>query len=437
MERTKVLFVTHATAVGGGERSMLELAAALGREGYGVAFALPAAGPLADTLAENGEEFYYYRADRSVLDFRRGAASPFSLRWWRQAAKACGVARGLRRVIAAAQPDVIHTHSQKAHVFASLAAAGTGIPVIWHMRDILAGPFASTVMDVLAAVRAARVVAISDAVASRFRWARRKTAVIYNAVAAPAPFTRNAAARLKSSWGVPADSPVAGCVGQIAPWKGQHVFVAAAAALAPAFPDLYFVVVGGPLYGAHEYRAELLRCVKRAGLAPRFRFLGQRSDAPRYIGAFDVLVHLPVEAEPFGRVVVEAMARRVPVVAARTGGITEIMEDGREGFLVEAGNVGAAAAAAAFLLDDPELRAGMGAHGRASYLRRFTVRRLCRDVMRIYAEALGRDAPSQVRTAGGAGGRDGGGCRNPGPGFSLRLHGGPAYDKTALGRPGS
>jgi glycosyltransferase involved in cell wall biosynthesis len=188
---------------------------------------------------------------------------------------------------------------------------------------------------------------------------------------------------------------VVGCVGQIAPWKGQHVFIDAAAALAPAFPVLYFVIVGGPLYGACEYRAELQRRVKAAGLAPRFRFLGHQPNAPQCIGAFDLLVHSPVEAEPFGRVIGEAMARGVPVVAARTGGIAEIMEDGREGFLVEAGRPGAVAAAAAFLLDDPPLRAEMGANGQASYLRRFTVRRLCREVMSLYANVLGGGAPDE------------------------------------------
>jgi glycosyltransferase involved in cell wall biosynthesis len=395
---TRVLFVTHATTIGGGERSMLELAAALGREGCDVMFALPGAGPLAEILAQDGEEFIYYRANSSVLEFHRGAISPFSLRWWNQVAKACGAARNLRRVVLAVRPYVIHTHSQKAHVFASLAAAGTGIPVIWHMRDILTDPFARTVMDVLATIRAARVVAISEAVASRFIWARRKTSVIYNAVTAPTSFSRDAIARLKSLWGVPPDSQVVGCVGQIAFWKGHHVFIDAAAALAPSYPNLYFVVVGGPLYGAHEYQAELLRRVKRAGLAPRFRFLGQRADAPQCICAFDVLVHTPVKEEPFGRVVVEAMARRVPVVAARTGGIPEIMEDGREGFLVEPGNAGGVAAATAFLVDDPELRAEMGAHGRVSYLQRFNVNRLGRDVMRLYAMVLGKDVPRQVRT---------------------------------------
>lgn len=368
---------------------MLELAAALDRKRYHVTFALPGPGALAAALEKAGERFNYYRADPSLLKFHREKISPFSFGWWRQFTRVLGAARDLRRVIAAERPDLIHTHSQKAHVFATLARVGPGKPVIWHMRDVLRGRFARAVMDLLAAFGAARVVAVSNAVVGQFKLARRKVTLVYNAVAPPESLGPEFVARTKSAWGIPRDARVVGCVGQIAPWKGQHIFVQAAVALAPAFPDLYFVVIGSSLYGARAYRAELLRDVRRAGLAPRVRFLGQREDAAAVIGAFDVLVHTPVEPEPFGRVVVEAMARGVPVVAAGSGGVLEIMEDGREGFVVGVGDAGATAAAVAFLLDDGHLAAEMGVLGRETYKRRFTVERLCREVKLIYGEATG------------------------------------------------
>jgi glycosyltransferase involved in cell wall biosynthesis len=106
------------------------------------------------------------------------------------------------------------------------------------------------------------------------------------------------------------------------------------------------------------------------------------------MNAFDVLVHVPVEPEPFGRVVAEAMARAVPVVASRSGGIEEIMEDGREGFFVDAADAGSVAAALAFLLDDPPLAAEMGVRGCETYWARFTVERLRREVERLYELAL-------------------------------------------------
>ncbi|MEE9457972.1 MAG: glycosyltransferase family 4 protein [bacterium] len=388
MAKTRLLFVNHATTIGGGERSMLELARALGHTRYDITFALSGPGPLAKALAKAGERVYFYRAEPSLLNFHREAISPLSVAWWRHVGKVFRAARSLRSVIAAERSELIHTHSQKAHVFATLAVVGMDVPLIWHMRDVLVGRFARGIIDVLAAARAARVIAISNAVVEQFKLARGKATVVYNAVAPPEPLGPEFVARTKSAWGVPRDARVLGCVGQIAPWKGQHVFVEAAAALAPAFRDLYFVVIGSPLYGARAYYAELIRKVRRAGLAPRFRFLGQREDAARTIGAFDVLVHTPVKTEPFGRVIVEAMARGVPVVASRSGGAPEIMEDGREGFLVEVGHAGATAAATAFLLDDPLLAAEVGARGCETYKRRFTVERLCQEVELIYYDVL-------------------------------------------------
>lgn len=376
---------------------MLELARALSHTRYDITFALPGPGRLAKALAKAGERVYFYRAEPSLLSFHREAISPLSVAWWRHVGKVFGAARSLRRVIAAERPELIHTHSQKAHVFATLAAAGMDVPLIWHMRDLLGGRFARGVMDLLAAARAARVIVVSNAVVEQFKLARGKATVVYNAVAPPEPLGPEFVARTKSAWGVPQDARVLGSVGQIAPWKGQHVFVEAAAALAPAFPGLYFVVVGSPLYGAHKYRAELLRHVKRAGLAPRFRFLGQQEDAARAIDTFDVLIHAAVAPEPFGRVVVEAMARRVPVVALRGGGVTEIMEDGREGFFAKAGDPGSVAAAAAFILDDPPLAAQMGARGYETYRRRFTIERLCRDMEEIYNITI----PRRVRERAG------------------------------------
>jgi glycosyltransferase involved in cell wall biosynthesis len=389
MVRTRLLFVDHATTVGGGERSMIELAATFDRKRYEISFAVPGPGPLARALAERRESVYYYRADASLLNFHREDISPLSGKWWRQVFRVFGTARSLRRVIDAAAPHLIHTHSQKAHVFAALAAIASDIPLVWHMRDVLSGRVARGIMDLFAAASTERVVAISQAVAAQFRRARPRVAVLYNAVSPPREYPPRRGERFRSEWGFPSSARIVGSVGQIAPWKGQHIFLGAAARLAADFPDAYFAVIGGPLYGAHSYRAELVEQARRAGLGSRVRFVGQLDDAASAMETFDVLVHTPVEAEPFGRVIVEAMARGVPVVASRAGGITEIMEDGREGFLTEVGAADEVAAALAFLLDDPLTAAALGAQGRETYERRFSLDRFGREIRELYYNVLG------------------------------------------------
>ncbi len=387
MPKRKILFVGHATSIGGGERSMLELAAALERGRYEPAFVLPSPpGPLADALAARGEKIIFYDATPALLSFRRADVTPTKGRFWRLVPAAVAAARALRFIFKAEGADIIHTNTQKAHILATVAAWGLGVPVVWHMRDILKGPFARAALDALALVGATKVVAISRAVAAQFRLARRKVTVIYNAVAAPPGLTDARAPReaLRAAWKIPAEAKVVGCVGQIAPWKGQDVFVDAAALLAPVFPDLHFVVVGGPLYGAREYFDYLKNEADRRGLATRFVFTGQVADGATTTSAFDALVHTPREDEPFGRVVVEAMARGVPVVAAARGGIPEVLAGGEGTLVAPPADARAVAAAVAGVLCRPVRAAAMAARGRATFEGRFRLERLAAEVATLY-----------------------------------------------------
>jgi len=400
MAKTRVLYVDHATAVGGGERSLLELTAALDRDRYETVFALAGPGPFADILAARGEQVSFYNASRALLTLTRGCVAPWSAAAWRRAGDLATTVRNLRRLVAAAAPDIIHTNSQKAHVCGALASVGTSTPFLVHMRDILTPRFARGVVDLLAATRATRVLAISQAVARRFAWARRKVTVVYNAVAEPEATSPAAVRLLRAAWELPAGVRVAGCVGQVAPWKGQHIFVEMARRLAPDVPNLYFVIVGGPIYGATAYYDTLRARVVAAGLEDRFRWVGQHPDAAPLIAALDALVHVPVEEEPFGRVVVEAMARGVPVVAAATGALPELVTAGEEGLLCRPDDADDAAASLHTLLTDRAVAAAMGQRGRATFQRRFRVKRLAEEVAAVYDDLRGNFV--RRRSAAGA-----------------------------------
>jgi len=390
MPKVKVLYVEHATTVGGGERSLLELTAGLDPRRYARVFALAGDGPLAAALRRRGERVVFYHASARLLRFRRADVSPFNAGFWRLARDVVRSARSLARLLREEDPDIVHTNSQKAHWLTAAATLFSRRPVVWHMRDILRGFFLRSAADALAALAATRILAISAAVAAPFRLARAKTAVTYNAVAAPYATGRVARARLRAAWRIPPPAVVIGCVGQLAPWKGQHVFVEMAAWLALALPQAHFVIVGGPLYGAMAYEARVRRAAARGPAAGRFYFLGQVPDAAGLISAFDVLVHTPVEDEPFGRVVVEAMARGVPVVAVGRGGVPELVTDGREGLLVASADAHALAAAVARVVTRPSLAAALGAAGRATYERRFRLERLTAEVDAVYRAVVAK-----------------------------------------------
>nr|WP_277344764.1 glycosyltransferase [Cellulomonas sp. IC4_254] len=152
-------------------------------------------------------------------------------------------------------------------------------------------------------------------------------------------------------------TPVVGLVGRVSPTKGQREFVAAAALLAERFPTARFRVVGAALFEEQAYEGELRAQVAALGLTDRVELTGWVADPVAEIDRLSVLVHASPVPEPFGQVVVEGMARGVPVVATAGGGVDEIAvaEDGTPRCLVvPPRDVPALADAVARVLDRPE-----------------------------------------------------------------------------------
>ena len=227
---------------------------------------------------------------------------------------------------------------------AALAGAIARKPVVWHLRDILGhGHFSAANVRVMIAAanwRAVRVVANSRATADAFVAAggnRSLLTVVYNGID-PAPFDALAPdtrREVRAELGIPADAFVAGCFSRLHPWKGQAVFLDAVAPM----PGVHALVVGGALFsGEAPYEAELRGRAELPSFAGRVHMLGARDDVPRLLSACDVVVHASVLAEPFGRVIVEAMLASRPVIATRTGGVPEVVTDGETGVLVPPGD---------------------------------------------------------------------------------------------------
>ena len=176
---------------------------------------------------------------------------------------------------------------------------------------------------------------------------------------------------------------VIGFVGRLVPQKGLSYLLAAAELLQARYSNLRFVIVGdGPL------RTELTIATTSSG-NNRFYFLGERSDVPRLLELFDVLV-VPSEWEPFGIVNLEAMAAAKPVVAFDVDGIPEAIVHGETGLLVPHRDSRALASAIAKLLDDTSLRRRMGAAGRQRVEQRFNVQDMARAFESFYETAIRR-----------------------------------------------
>ena len=177
-------------------------------------------------------------------------------------------------------------------------------------------------------------------------------------------------------------------VGRIAGWKGQHIFLQAAALVRDRFPQARFQIIGAPLFGEYEYEQSLHRMVRDLGLEDQVEFLGFREDVPALLAGVDLVVHASTLGEPFGQVVIEGMAAGKAVIATDGGALPEIVIPGVTGLLVPMGDAPAMAEAMAALLSNPARAEAMGAAGRERVRERFTIGHTVRKLEGIYEYLL-------------------------------------------------
>jgi glycosyltransferase involved in cell wall biosynthesis len=372
------LFVDHAGVLGGAELSLLDIASALGKRAEVL---LLADGPFREALAARG--VHVTVAPLGALGAVKKDTripSPAAL------ADALGVARVVARH--ARHHAMVCANSQKSFVVCAAAGLLARRPVVWHLRDILASPhFSATNVRAavaLANLRATRVIANSRATAAAFAAAGGRESlvrVVHNGID-PAPFdavTDADAAEARAALGLPAAAFVVALFGRFHPWKGQQVLLQAL----PSLTGVHALFVGAPLFGEELFASALRAEAEKLGVADRAHFTGFRSDIPVLMRAADVVVHASVYPEPFGRVIVEGMLARRPVVATRAGGTGEIITDGETGVLVPPGDVQALASAISAFREDPARAAALAERGAAHARVNFSVSAMVAGVERV------------------------------------------------------
>ena len=177
-----------------------------------------------------------------------------------------------------------------------------------------------------------------------------------------------------------------GLVATYARWKGHSVFLDAVSRL-PHHLRARFYIVGSPLYrsvGSQWSLEELRARAEAIGVADRVGFVPHRSDPEALYRALDVVVHASTRPEPFGRVIVEAMACGRAVVAVPLGGAAELFTEGVSALGVPPGDAEALAKVLTRLIESPESRSRIGEAGRRESVNRFDRTRLAKEWGRVY-----------------------------------------------------
>lgn len=376
-----ILFLDHAPAIGGAERSLLLLLKHLDRSRFRPHLAC-AGGSLAEQATALGVPVYLVpmprlrRSPRFVLDWIAGARS---------------IARLARQIGAAA----LIANTVRAAFYAAIAARLADIPFVWHMRDFWLTEsrpprlWADRLGKGLLCAAAVRVIANSYAVAAHLPCPARVT-VVHNGIEIEQFNPAMDGTPLRRQYNIPINAPLIGTVGRLRPWKGQDRFLRVLAQVREAVPEAWGVVVGGTPFGVEDdYPQRLRRLAADLELEGQVVFTGHLEDVRPALAAMDVFVH-PGDPEPFGLVNVEAMAMSKPVIAFAHGALPEIVVDGETGVLVTPENEDAMARSITRLWEEPEKIKAMGRRGRERVASRFTAERMATE----FTEILGNHLPS-------------------------------------------
>ncbi len=395
-----ILYLDHTASLGGGEIALLNLVQSLNTRRYHPIVVLSAEGPLQARLVQCGVETHILPISKNVGQTRKDSLGLGSLLRVGTVLQTLGYSRRLAAFMREKRVDLVHTNSLKADIMGGIAARLARVPVIWHVRDRIENDYlpapvvrvfrwlcnvipdyiianSEATLGTLNVTRVRSLAAIPSGLA--LRWGH----VIHDGVSEEALRTGSPLTAANSA-------PLIGLVGRISPWKGQHIFIRAAAEVRSQHPNARFQIIGSALFGEEVYEREVRDLATSLGLDDCLEWMGFRSDVPNLIQKLDLLVHASTSGEPFGQVVVEGMAAGKPVVATNGGGVPEIVEHNLTGLLVPMGDAPAMATAILHFLDNPDLAARMGQAGRQRVMDKFTIDQTARKVESVYEELLQR-----------------------------------------------
>ncbi len=387
----RILVIHQSAELYGSDRSLLELFAGLDRNRFSLVVCLPEHGPLEDALRAQGLEVHVM----PLIKVSRSLFSPRGL--FRLPGDVVRALRALGRVVQGRRIDLVYTNTL-AVLAGAFWARLRGVPHVWHVREIILEPRAvSRFFQIMARSFSKRLICNSEQTRLWIAAGRPDQAVtVWNGVAVLDEGVPTAASRIEARrrLNLPLDLPLILMVGRINAWKGQDLLMEAVDTLDPSGGlPFQMVFVGSAPPGRPEFTEHLNRRIAASPHAARIQLRPFTEAITDYYRAADILVVPSREPEPFGRVAIEGMACALPVVAARHGGLVEIVDNGTTGFLFPPNDATALAEALRMLLQDAALRQRLGEEGRARQKALFSLETYRDGVVSVFLEVTGQGAP--------------------------------------------
>jgi len=344
----KVLYVvSHAEIIGGGEYSFFDLATGCRDAGVSVAVAVPGPGAVQMELEMRGIPVHQVGMPKlkgsGLLFYRRNR-------------------RQLKNLFRAVQPDLVHVDGARAMLYAGPAAKRGGIPCCWHVRVLERDGW----IDRFRARYADRIIANSLAVRDSLLPFAGDVPVelVYNGFPIK-QMQETSAQELATLPDGPVNAPPGPVIltaARLSPEKGHEILLQALALLKQRGISFTALIAGKDLNPDQSMLKKMKQVTVSLNLEESVFFTGQLDPIAGWMKTCDILA-VPSIAEPFGRIVIEAWASGLPIVATRAGGPAELIEHGKTGLLVHPGDSRALADALQQLCEQPNLRKQLRENG--------------------------------------------------------------------------
>lgn len=373
----KLVYLLRQT-VGGMQKHVLELASGLDRSRYQLQVIAPENSQLQAELKKLSIPFHRLDIADNLNLFSDWQA-----------------VRALKEVLSGLKPDILHIHGNKSAMVGRLAARGLNIPVvIVTVHNFLKYQDARAVLRLPASwlerwltTYTDRIITVSTSLERSLieveHLPSTKINTIFNGIDVSQWDNIAKTDRFRRSRAIKDDDFLVANIGRLVPFKGHKILLEAASILTDKSPEIKFAIAGnGPL------KQELLAKRDSLGLEKNVFFLGHVADVKELLAAADIFV-LPSLKEPFGIVLLEAMAARLPTVATGAGGVPEIIK-GESGILVPPNDPEALATAINKLFTDPEYRRELVDNAYQRVSEEFSIKKMVALTDELYRNCLRR-----------------------------------------------
>lgn len=337
----KILFVHSSSEMYGSDKSLLNIVNNIDYEKFDIDVILPCEGPLLDKMKLNPKiKVNIY--DVAIL--RRKNLTLIGILSYIK--HFCKSYKFIKKYIRENSIDIVYTNTSV--VFpGAIAAKRVGIKSVWHIREIIKNKLENKVISRIVNKYADIVIANSQATADSIFVDKEKIKVVYNSVD-EFDIVKNKTNNKDKNF-------VVGMAGRINRWKGQKLFVEAAEIVLKKYPKTKFLIAGSAYSGEEYLEEELKEIINNKKLNNSIKLLGQVNNMKEFYENIDIFVLPSIQPEPFGLVVIEAMDARVPVIATNHGGPTEIIENNKDGYLVDFNKPNEMAEKIILLEENPQL----------------------------------------------------------------------------------